>query len=125
MLAHHVRDHLPDRAGFAALARGIFRIEPVETGLRVVRGLLLRHEQGKTVALGKRRPAGAHIVAGRTLSASVQHDDKRVRLLKMAGDEREHPEIARIGAKAGGLSQRAADPWLQVFSKIRKAIESM
>jgi hypothetical protein len=55
----------------------------------------------------------------------VQHDDERVRLLKMAGDERKHPEIARIGAKAGGLNQRAANPRLQVFSKIRKAIDSM
>jgi hypothetical protein len=64
VIGDHPRDHLPDRSGFALAARDIARIEPVEAGIGVVRGLLLGHQQRKAIALGERRPAGAEIVSG-------------------------------------------------------------
>ena len=76
MVAHHPRDHLPDRAGFAAPACGIFRIEPVEAAVGVVRWLLLGHQQRETIMLRERGPAGAQIVAGGGLTTAVQDDDQ-------------------------------------------------
>ena len=63
VIGDHPRDHLPDRSGFAAAARDIARIEPVEAGVGVVGRLLLGHQQRKAITLGERRPAGAEIVS--------------------------------------------------------------
>ena len=62
VVADHPRDHLPDRTGLAAAARGVFRIEPVEAAIGVVRRLLLRHQQREPIVFCQRRPAGAEIV---------------------------------------------------------------
>jgi hypothetical protein len=122
-LAGDPRDHLADRSGFAAIARDIFRIEPVEAALRIVRCLLFRHQQRETIALGHRRPAGAEIVAGRGLAAAVQDDDQSRRRGEVFGQIGEHPEIAGIGAKPGDFHQRAADARPRASPQTSQAIE--
>src|SRR5882672_149722 len=66
-------------------------------------------------------PAGAEIVAGGGLAASVQNHDQRGRLLKVARHERKHLDTARIGTKTGGFDQRAAQILRQVPPKISEA----
>src|SRR5258708_1180998 len=108
VVANHPRDHLPYRAGFAAVARGVFRIEPVEAPLGIVRRLLLGHQQCKTVALRQGGPAGAQIVAGGGLAASVQNDHKGGLILEVARRKRKHPETARIEPESGGFDEGTA-----------------
>ena len=110
VIARHLRDHLPDRQRFAAVARNIFRIEPVEAAIAIVRRLLLRHQQRKAVALCQPRPAGACIVTCSILGAAVQHDDQRGFLPRplIARLIRKHPDIAWIAAESGGFGQAAA-----------------
>ena len=107
VIGGHARDHLPDRSGFAATARDIARIEPVEAGVGVVRALLFGHQQRKAIALGERRPAGAEIVSGRGLAAAMQDDDERRRARQLLRHIREHLERAGIGAKSCDFDERA------------------
>ena len=106
MIGDHPRDHLPDRSGLATAARDIARIEPVETGVGVVHGLLLGHQQRKSVAFGERRPAGAEVVSGRGLAAAVQDDDERGRARQRRRRIGEHFERAGIGAESADFDQR-------------------
>ena len=119
----HPRDHVPDRKGFAAVARGVFRIEPIEAGGGVVGRLLLRHQQGEAVALGERRPAGAEIVTSGGLPAAMQHDDQRRPMRHAAGYEREHPERAGIGPECARFDERAADVVSRASPKARHAVQ--
>ena len=82
----HARDHLPDRTGFAAIAGGVFRIEPVEAALAVVRRLLLGHQQRKTIMS---RPA----------STSRRRDRSRPRSDRSHGARR--PAPAAVCSSAG------------------------
>ncbi len=107
MRLRHVRDHLADRTGLAAVPRGVFRIEPVEAGVGVVGPLLLGHQKRKAVMARQHRPSRAEIVAGRGLAAAVQHDDERARLLQLRRHEGEHAQIAGIVAERGDLLKRA------------------
>src|SRR6202012_2081833 len=119
------RDHLPDRTGFAAVARRLFGIEPVEATLAVIGKLLLRHQQCETVMLRERGPTGAEIVAGSGLTAAMQHYDQSGRGLEVFRHIGEHPEIARIGAKSGDLSQRTVEGLPRAPSKVSQAIDSV
>ncbi len=106
VIGDHPRDHLPDRSGFAAAARDIARIEPVEAGVGVVGALLFGHQQRKAIALGERRPAGAEVVSGRGLAAAVQDDDERARTRQLLRHIGEHFERAGIGAKFADFNER-------------------
>jgi hypothetical protein len=105
------------------IARGVFRIEPVEAALGIVRSLLLRHQQRKSIVFCQRRPAGPHIVTGGGLAAAMQNDHESGRLREMIGNEREHPELARIGAKTSGLDQGTVAGRRQVSREHSQAIE--
>ena len=110
VIVDHLCDHLPDRSGFAAIARNVFRIEPVEAGVGVVGGALLRHQQRKAVALGQRRPAGADIVAISGLPAAMQHDDERGLARQIDRHVGKHLQRAGICAEFPHAHQRAARP---------------
>jgi hypothetical protein len=102
----HMRDHLADRARLAAVARGVFRIEPVEAGVAVVDALLLGHQQREAVVPCERRPARAEIVSSCGLAAAMQHDDERARHLQLRRREREHAKIAGIVTEVRDFRQR-------------------
>src|SRR5215212_3079694 len=55
-------DHLADRERLAPVAPRIARYEPVEAGVRIVRGRLFREQQDETVAVRQRRPTRTEIV---------------------------------------------------------------
>ena len=101
-------DHLPDRVCLAAVAPSVLRLKPVEAAVGIVRGLLFGHQQHKTVAFGQRGPAGAEIISDGVLRASMQDYDERGCFRQFARREREHPQLAGIGAEAGDFRQPAA-----------------
>ena len=70
-------DHLTDRKRLALVACNVARQEPGETILRIVGRLLLRIENRKSEAIGKRPPAGPGVVLRGALAAAVQRDDQR------------------------------------------------
>lgn len=80
----HRLDHLPDRRDFAAIARSIWRQEPVEAEVRVVGALLLGVEQRETGLVSELGPTRVVVVAGGVLGATVQYDDER-RLVREVG----------------------------------------
>jgi len=36
VIANHLLDHLPDRAGFTTIALGVFQLEPIEAAIRII-----------------------------------------------------------------------------------------
>ena len=113
------------------IARDVFRIEPVEAALRVVRSLLLRHQQGKAVTLRQRRPAGAEIVTSGGLAAAMQNDDQRGRGLQSGAGTNDSirrspgllpkPVISVSGLWAAGVSPRAKSPKAIDLVQLRQA----
>jgi hypothetical protein len=79
--------------------------------LAVVERLLLRHQQCEAIVFRQRGPAGAQIVAGGGLTASVQHDDKAGAGCRLWAQTKTS-ESARIRPKSvvstSGLALRAA-----------------
>src|SRR6202171_6666478 len=65
-----MRYHLPDRKRLALVARNVAWQEPGEAILRIVGRLLLRIENRKAEAIGKRRPAGPVVVLLGALTAA-------------------------------------------------------
>ena len=65
----------------------------------------------------------AEIVAGRGLTAAMENDDERRRLLQFGGNKREHAERARIRAKTRGFDQRAGRIRPQVSPIASKAVD--
>jgi hypothetical protein len=53
----------------------------------------------------------------------MQNDDESGRWLQMIGNEREHPELARIGAKTGALGKGTVAGRRQAPRKHSQAIE--
>ena len=108
-------DHLPDRERLAAAARSVAGQKPVEAGLRIVRGRLLRQQHDETVPLRKSRPARAEIVTRGGLRAAVQHDDQRRRASEAFRHVCEHAQRAGIRTEAGQLGEMRRGRRRRVF----------
>ena len=104
-VGHGTLDHLADGERLALAAGNVAGQEPVEADVRVVGALLLGQEQGKAVALGERRPAGAVLIAVGRLRAAVQDDDERSAFRAALRHVGEHAQGARIGAEIRRFSE--------------------
>ena len=101
-------DHLPNRKKFALISSVVLGPKPIKTAVGIVGQLLLWQQERKPITVREGRPPGPNIVSRRSLSASVQNDDKCGIVRNRRRSIAEHTQIAGVRSESENLPQAGA-----------------
>jgi hypothetical protein len=102
-------DHGADRSRFAQIAPTTARTEPAETGLGIIRLLLLRVADKKAELGSQCAPARAEFILRGRLTAAMQNDNQRRMSANLRRHKDMHPQIAGVRPEISNLDQWPRD----------------